>query len=187
MAAEEVLCSSDTMLSRKSSSNKGNQNKLLCWNIKLSMPACRWETNACCCCCNCNGFTPKPKEIFRKRTRHSGRTQGGGGSRRKRDNKEKLLYPTKQAMAAKRWWWSFSNGLRSHKTHWGQNIHHLNQQENPITAMHFNSSAASPRPDSSAPILWRRARACREGYSACKKHKRLERPWLGRGEKMTVS
>jgi hypothetical protein len=81
----------------------------------------------------------------------------------------------------------FSNGLRSHKTHWGQNIHHLNQQENPITAMHLNSSAASPSPDSSAPILWRRARACREGYSACKKHKSLERPWLGRGEKMTVS
>jgi hypothetical protein len=53
------------------------------------MPACRWETNACCCCCN--GFTLKPKENFRKRTRHSGRTQGGGGSRRKRDNKEKLL------------------------------------------------------------------------------------------------
>ncbi len=47
------------------------------------------ETNACCSCCN--GFTPKPKEIFRKRTRHSGRTQGGGGSRRKRDRRKRFL------------------------------------------------------------------------------------------------
>jgi hypothetical protein len=115
-----------------------------------------------------------------------GHKEEGGVGGRETERKKLLTLPSRPWLQ-KGDDGSFSNGLKSHKTHWGQNIHHLNQQENPITAMHLNSSAASPRPDSSAPILWRRARACREGYSACKKHKSLERPWLGRGEKMTVS